>query len=57
MKKIECPLTQKMIDDVECFDIHMVVEGGAPEFTSPKEAVQRPDYKEICLRCPHHRDD
>ena len=57
MKKIKCPLMEEDIDDVICFDIHMVVEGGAPEYTAPKKAVRIPGYRDICLNCPNHRGD
>lgn len=57
MAKVKCPLMGADIDDVICFDIHMVVDGGAPEFTAPAKAVQTPGFREICLRCPNHRDD
>lgn len=57
MGKVKCPLMEDTIDDVICFDIHMVVEGGAPEFTAPEKAVQTPDYKKICISCPNHRED
>ena len=57
MTKIKCPLMDEIIDDVICFDIHMVVDGGAPEFTAPETAVQTPGFREICLNCPNHRDD
>ena len=57
MKKIKCPLMKENIDDAVCFDIHMVVEGCAPEYTAPEKAVFTLGYKEICLNCPNHRDD
>lgn len=57
MKKVDCPLMGEAIDDVICFDIHMVVEGGAPESTAPKKAIQTSGYKEICLKCLNHRED
>ncbi len=57
MTKINCPLMEESIDDVVCFDIHMVVEGGAPDFTAPKKAVQTLGFRDICLNCPNHRDD
>ena len=57
MAKVNCPLMDGDIDDVICFDIHMVVEGDAPEYTAPKQAVRVPGYKEICLKCKNHRDD
>lgn len=57
MAKVNCPLMEEEIDDEVCFDIHMVVEGSAPEFTAPKKAVHAPDFKKICKKCPNHRED
>lgn len=57
MGKIKCPLMGESIDDAVCFDIHMVVDGGAPEFTAPEKAIQTPRFREICLKCPNHRED
>lgn len=57
MKKVNCPLMGDRIDDGICFDIHMVVEGMAPESTAPEKAVRVPGYKDICLKCPNHRED
>lgn len=57
MAKVNCPLMDGDIDDGICFDIHMVVEDMAPKSTAPEKAVQTPGYKDICLKCPNHRDD
>lgn len=57
MAKVNCPLMDGNIDDGICFDIHMVVEEMAPEWTAPEKAVRVPGYKDICLNCPNHRDD
>lgn len=57
MEKVKCPLMGREIDDVVCFDIHMVVDGGAPEYTAPEEAIRTPGYQAICLNCPNHRED
>lgn len=57
MAKINCPLMGGEIDDAICFDIHMVAEHMAPEWTAPKEAVQKSDFRKICLECPNHRED
>lgn len=57
MAKVNCPLLGGSIDDEICFDIHMVVEGAAPEWTAPEKAVQVEGYENICLQCPNHRDD
>ena len=57
MKKVNCPLMDELIDDVVCFDIHMVVEGLAPDFTAPKKAIQKQGFRDICLKCSNHRED
>ena len=57
LKKIECPLMEKEIDDGICFDIHMNVEGLAPDWTIPDEVLKQMAYKNLCLNCPNHRDD
>ena len=56
-RKIKCPLLEAEIEDEICFDIHMNVEGLAPNWTIPEEVLKIVGYKDICLRCPHHRDD
>ena len=55
--KLKCPLMGTEIDEGICFDIHMKVEGMAPDWTVPEKVIQTPDYKEICLACPNHRDE
>lgn len=45
------------IDDEICFDIHMNVEGLAPDWTIPDKVIKKTDYKNVCLNCPNHRDD
>lgn len=57
MAEVNCPLMGENIDYGVCFDIHMVVEGAAPEYTAPPKAVQTEGYREICLKCPNHRED
>lgn len=57
MEKVNCPIMGECIDDAICFDIHMVVEGMAPEYTAPKKAIGQSGYREICLKCPNHRED
>lgn len=56
VKKIECPLMGTKIDDEICFDIHMNVEGLAPDDTIPEKVLHIKDYKKICLKCPEHRE-
>lgn len=52
-----CPLYNKDIDDDICFDISLVAERFSPEVEVPEEVRKIPNYKEICLNCPNHRDD
>ena len=56
-KKIKCPLLGIAIEDGICFDIHMNVEGLAPDWTIPEAVRKVTGYKEICLKCPNHRED
>ena len=57
IKKLSCPLMDTEIDEGICYDIHMNVEGLAPEWTIPEKVLEPPYYKKICLQCPNHRDD
>lgn len=54
---IKCPLFNKKIEDIICFDISMVAEHLAPLTTIPPEIRDIKDFKEICLNCPNHRSD
>ncbi len=55
--KVFCPLMGEEIDAAICFDICMVVDDGAPQWTAPQEAFTPDDYEKICSKCPNHRDD
>lgn len=57
IKKLSCPLMDAEIDEGICYDIHMNVEGLAPEWTIPEKVLETLAYKKICLQCPNHRDD
>ena len=57
IKKLSCPLMDTEIDEGICYDIHMNVEGLAPEWTIPEKVLATPKNKKICLQCPNHRDD
>lgn len=57
MAKVKCPLMDENIDDEICFDIHMVVDGMAPEYTAPKKVIQTERFRDICLSCPNHKND
>lgn len=54
---VYCPLTEDEIDTGTCFDIHMYVDDGAPEWTVPEIVAKNKECKRICLQCPNHRDD
>lgn len=53
--QIRCPIAGRVIDDAECFDVHMVVEEGAPLWSAPQDIVNMPDFRQQCLSCPHHQ--
>ncbi|HWQ41311.1 MAG TPA: hypothetical protein VN456_04670 [Desulfosporosinus sp.] len=57
MLMIDCPLRQRQIEEYECYEISMTAEGLAPKrYLSDNESeIER--YREICLNCPHHRED
>lgn len=54
---INCSLYQKKIEDGECFDVSMVAENFAPEWTISDFIRNIENYKKICLNCVNHRDD
>lgn len=56
-KEINCPIMEEKIDEGTCFDIHMKVEGVAPDWSVPEEVINTPNYQDICLQCPNHRED
>lgn len=55
VKRMKCPLLKRKIDDVVCYDIHMNVEGLAPNWTIPKEVLGIENYKGICMKCKNHK--
>lgn len=57
LKEVFCPLMNSIIDYKTCFDIHMIVEDGAPAWTGPAKATSVPDFKNICIKCKYHRFD
>lgn len=52
-----CPILNRQIKVAVCFDICMVVDDGAPEWSAPGEALAVPGFREICSSCPNHRED
>lgn len=55
-RRVECPIVKKKIDDAVCYDIHMNVEGLAPNWTIPEEVLQTPGYRKICINCKNHKE-
>lgn len=51
---VECPLLNKKIDRLICFDIHGVVEGLSPKDEAPKEIYEHENYIDICYNCKYH---
>ena len=49
IKKLSCPLMDTEIDEGICYDIHMNVEGLAPEWTISEKVLETPDYKKNML--------
>lgn len=52
-----CPLTDKAVSSLDCFDISMVVEHQAPEWTIEDDV--KPDIiddacRKKCLKCKYH---
>ena len=55
---VRCPLMDnEFIEEEICFDIHSVVDAGAPKYTAPKKAVSKESFQDICRECPYHRYD
>lgn len=55
---VVCPLMDnEKIEEEICFDIHSVVDAGAPKYTAPDLAMEKKNFKEICRTCPFHRYD
>lgn len=56
MDSIKCPLLNKEIKDIICFDICMVAEGMAPLSTAPDEVTNVRDFRKKCLNCEYHKE-
>ena len=52
--QIQCPIAGRLIDDRECFDVHMVIEEGAPLWSAPQDIVGKPDFRRQCLSCAYY---
>lgn len=51
-----CPLMEEEIEEFTCFEVHCVISGG-PRSVAPEETYTKENWEDICLKCPHHRDD
>ncbi len=55
---MSCPLVNgEIIHYPECFDVHCVLEDGAPKWTAREDMFNHEDWKDICLKCPYHYHD
>lgn len=54
--KILCPIINEYIENEDCFDVHMVLEG-APERTALEKIIGTKNYKDICKNCKHHKEE
>ena len=54
--KILCPIINEYIENEDCFDVHMALEG-APERTALEKIIKIENYKNICKNCKHHKNE
>jgi len=52
-----CPIVNREISIGDCYDVHMVIEDGAPKWSAPEDIMAVPNFKEQCLKCKYHRND
>ncbi len=55
--KIECPLIDNMIEDIECIENIDCIEGMQKETSMPEKYKAKENWKEICKRCKYHNID
>lgn len=46
-EKVKCPLVDDWIDDIDCLE-----NQGISEAYIPQKFKQKPNWKEICKKCP-----
>lgn len=56
-KKVNCPIIEKGINEIDCYEVHTVLWGYAKEDILKKEIRQTEGYQSICEKCPHHRSE
>lgn len=54
--KVKCPVMNKAIEEVVCFDICLVAEGTSPESELPIGFTLTDELAQRCLNCPNHID-
>lgn len=52
-----CPLYKGPITFADCFENHIIAEGCQKADSLPQEIRNIPDFRQICLKCPHHNYD
>ena len=52
METVFCPVANRQVTDLECFDISFVAEGSTPERFMPSDV--RIEDPEVCLKCEYH---
>ncbi len=52
--KVQCPLVDAEIEDIECIENRDVVEQLIVESSMPEKYKQKVDWKEICKKCKYH---
>lgn len=52
--KVECPLVDKNIEDIECLETRDVVCKILKDECIPEEFKQKENWQEICKRCKYH---
>lgn len=48
-KSIKYSIAGRIIEDAECFDVHIVIQEGVPHWLAPSDVVDKPDFVKKCL--------
>lgn len=51
-----CPIVQKAIEELTCYDVSMSAEEMQPARFAPKEFRETKNWKEICISCSEHTE-
>lgn len=52
--KVECPLVDELIRDIDCIENRDVVDGQVVESSLPDKYKLKENWKEICRKCIYH---